>query len=158
MEETMRRVLIAGNWKMHHDIVDTERVLMDIKAHFLGNSEMDVLICPSFVSLDLASRIFQDTTILLGAQTMSEYVQGAFTGEISGGMLRSVGCSYVILGHSERRVLFSETDQMVNSKLKAAHVSGLIPILCVGESLEERDAGHTLDVIGRQLTAFGRGL
>ncbi len=149
----MRRPLIAGNWKMHHDSVSTERVLRDITTAFQGSSDIDVLICPSFVSLSLASLLLKNSSISLGAQTMSEHVQGAFTGEISGAMLRSVGCEYVILGHSERRTLFFETDQIINQKLKAAQAIALTPILCVGESLDERESGHALAVIRNQLSA-----
>jgi triosephosphate isomerase len=147
-------MLIAGNWKMNTDLAEAVRLASDVaRAIDGGGDAVTVAICPPFVSLEAAAEITRDTPVRLGAQNMHEAESGAFTGEVSAPMLASVGCHYVILGHSERRQLFGETDSGVNRKLKAAIKHGLVPILCVGETLEQREAGNEERIVGDQLRA-----
>ena len=148
----MRKKVIAGNWKMNNDLKETQNLISKLTSGLSGESlNCDVIVCPPFTSLSEAHSLIKDTNIKLGAQNMSFESSGAFTGEISADMLKSVGCEYVILGHSERRTIFGESDQLINKKLKKALSSGLKPIFCVGELLEEREAGITEKVIKRQL-------
>ena len=157
----MRTPLIAGNWKMNGSFEDTNVLLasiedgLDLRAEDSSSAEhkIDVLVCPPYVYLETAARAIEGSDILLGAQNVSAENSGAFTGEICSHMLKDLTCSYVIVGHSERRQLFGETDTMVGKKFKAAAEAGLKPILCVGESLEEREAGKAIDVIKRQIDA-----
>ena len=147
----MRRMIIAGNWKMNGTVAETERL---IKALLAGNSRNDkvhVVVCPPFTSLAVAAGLLKGSHIALGGQDMSEHDKGAYTGEVSGRMLLTVGATYVILGHSERRQYHGETDRLVNSKAKRALSIGLIPIVCIGETLEEREAGQTEAVVGSQV-------
>ena len=146
-----RRPLIAGNWKMHGTRAETERLLAALKLAMAGLTDREVVVAPPFTALETAARLLAESPIRLAAQNLYWEPQGAFTGEISGPMLRDLGCSYVILGHSERRQYFAETDQQVARKVKAAQRDGLLPIVCVGETLEERDRGDTLAVIRRQV-------
>lgn len=146
-----RRPLIAGNWKMHGTRAETERLLAALKLAMVGLTDREVVVAPPFTALETAARLLAGSPIRLAAQNLYWELQGAFTGEISGPMLRDLGCSYVILGHSERRQYFAETDQQVAHKVKAAQRDGLLPIVCVGETLEERDRGDTLAVIRRQV-------
>ena len=146
-----RRPLIAGNWKMHGTRAETERLLAALKLAMVGLTDREVVVAPPFTALETAARLLAGSPIRLAAQNLYWEPQGAFTGEISGPMLRDLGCSYVILGHSERRQYFAETDQQVARKVKAAQRDGLLPIVCVGETLEERDRGDTLAVIRRQV-------
>lgn len=146
-------MLIAGNWKMNTDLAEAVRLASDVARAIDGGGAVTVAICPPFVSLEAAAEITRDTPVRLGAQNMHEAESGAFTGEVSASMLASVGCDYVILGHSERRQLFGETDEGVNRKLKAALQHGLVPILCVGETLQQREAGNEERVVGEQLRA-----
>ena len=145
-------MLVAGNWKMNTDLAEAVRLASEV-ARGVGDEAVAVAICPPFVSLEAAAEILRDTPVRLGAQNMHAEENGAFTGEISAPMLASVGCDYVILGHSERRQLFGETDEGVNRKVKAALRHGLVPILCVGETLEQREAGREEHVVGEQLRA-----
>ena len=148
----MRRKVIAGNWKMNNDIKETQNLLSKLTSGIsMDNLNCDVIVCPAFTSLSEAYTLLKDTKIKLGAQNMYFESSGAFTGEISASMLKSVGCEYVILGHSERRTIFSETDELINNKIKKANASGLKPIFCVGELLEEREAGITEKVIEKQI-------
>ena len=148
----MRRKVIAGNWKMNNDIKETQNLLSKITSGIsMDNLNCDVIVCPPFTSLFEAYTLLKDTKIKLGAQNMHFESSGAFTGEISASMLKSVGCEYVILGHSERRTIFGETDELINNKIKKANASGLKPIFCVGELLEEREAGITEKVIEKQI-------
>jgi triosephosphate isomerase len=117
----------------------------------LGDDKVQVLVCPPFTSLAAASVLLKDSRIALGAQNMSEHEKGAYTGEVSGRMLLTVGATYVILGHSERRQYYGETDRLVNSKAKQAFSIGLIPIICIGETLDQREAGKTEEVVGSQV-------
>ena len=148
----MRRKVIAGNWKMNNDLKETQNLLSKLTSGIsMDNLNCDVIVCPAFTSLLEAYTLLKDTKIKLGAQNMYFETSGAFTGEISASMLKSVGCEYVILGHSERRTIFGETDELINNKIKKANASGLKPIFCVGELLEEREAGITDKVIEKQI-------
>jgi triosephosphate isomerase len=148
----MRKKVIAGNWKMNNDLKGSEKLIVDLKSLLQnGKPNCDVIICPPFTSLSEASKLLKGSIIKLGAQNMYFEESGAFTGEVSASMLKSVGCEYVILGHSERRTIFNESDEVINSKIKKALAAGLKPIFCVGELLEERENGSTNDVVKRQV-------
>ena len=147
----MRKRLIAGNWKMNTTADEAVKLAMEIKARLTGFDDAELLICPPFISLPLVHKVAERSVIQLGAQNIHYEKFGAFTGEISGPMLLSVGCQYVIIGHSERRAMFGDTDEIISKKLKAALDVGLKPILCVGEKLEDREAGLTEKVIETQL-------
>ncbi len=148
-----RKPLIAGNWKMHKTVgeaVDLVQALLD----GLGDvADREVLVCPPFTALASVRPLLADKPIALGAQNMFYELQGAYTGAISPIMLRDVGCSYVIIGHSERRQYFGDDDAMVNRKLKAALANDLRPIMCVGESKTQRDAGHAESIVTAQVRA-----
>ncbi|GAB6282630.1 MAG: triose-phosphate isomerase [Ignavibacterium sp.] len=148
----MRKKIIAGNWKMNNTLQESIGLINGIKSE-INKFELkcDVIICPPFTSLQIANSLIKDSNIKLGAQNMFYEESGAFTGEISAPMLKSVGCEYVILGHSERRAIFGEPDDLINKKIKKAIDSSLKPIFCVGETLEEREKGITFDVINRQI-------
>lgn len=148
----MRKKVIAGNWKMNNDLMESEKLIVELK-NLLQNEKpnCDVIICPPFTSLSEASKLVKGSVIKLGAQNMYFEESGAFTGEVSASMLKSVGCEYVILGHSERRNIFGESDEVINKKIKKALSAELKPIFCVGELLEERENGTTNDVIKRQI-------
>lgn len=146
-----RRHLIAGNWKMNLDVKESVKLVEDIASHIDDLDGIDVLVAPPFTNLGAVKRAIGNSGIKLGAQNMHWEMNGAYTGEISGQMLKEAGCTHVILGHSERRILFKETDELIDLKVKAAVVQGLIPILCIGETLEERENGKTFDVIKNQL-------
>jgi triosephosphate isomerase len=154
----MRLTLIAGNWKMNMtnpQAIDLAQSLVNE----VGEIENPrVLICPPFTALSEVGRLIKRTSIYLGAQNMYVKESGAFTGEISPAMLLTSGVSFVIIGHSERREFFAETDTIVNDKVRLALKTGLIPIVCVGEKLEEREKGRTRDVVGDQLDGSLEGL
>ena len=148
----MRTKVIAGNWKMNNDIKETQNLITKLTSGLSGeNINCTVIVCPPFTSLSEAASLVKGTKVKLGAQNMYFETSGAFTGEISAEMLKSVGCEYVILGHSERRAIFGESDEVINKKLKKALVSGIKPIFCVGELLEEREAGITEKLIETQV-------
>lgn len=147
----MRQVIIAGNWKMNGTIAETETLLQGLLDGDSQNERAQVLVCPPFTALYRAAEMLKGSHIALGAQEMSAHEKGAYTGEISASMLLTVGCRYVILGHSERRQYHAETDQQVNAKAKAALAAGLTPIICIGETLEERESGDTEKVVRTQL-------
>jgi len=147
----VRRLLIAGNWKMHKTVPEATDFVKELKELVKDVNDRDILICPPFTALYPVSKEISDTNIKLGAQNMYFEEKGAFTGEISPLMLKDVGCSYVILGHSERRHIFGETDELINKKVLSAINHGITPILCVGEKLEEREAGETEKVIEKQV-------
>lgn len=149
----MRRLLVAGNWKMHGSRDMAAALIGDIVSGTDRLSAADVVVCPPFPYLALAQRLLVDGSVALGAQNLSEHAQGAYTGEVSAAMLAESGCRYVIVGHSERRTLFGESDAMVARKFGAAQRSRLVPILCVGETLDERESGQTDAVILRQVQA-----
>jgi len=149
----MRRPIVAGNWKMHGSRAETATLVEALLAHGPAAPAANCVICPPFVYLYEASRLLRDSAFSLGAQDVCADTHGAFTGEISAAMLKDVGCEYVIVGHSERRLLYRESDQLVARKFGTAHARSLIPILCVGEQLADREAGRTREVIARQLDA-----
>ena len=149
-----RKPLIAGNWKMHGALAESRQLVEALRAGVSANARATMLLCPPYVYLPAVHGWLQGGPIALGAQDLADKAgTGAFTGEVSGSMLRDVGCSYVIVGHSERRALYGETDAVVATKFKAAQTAGLTPIVCVGETLEQREAGQTRSVIERQVTA-----
>ena len=148
----MRKKLIAGNWKMNKDIHETATLVEDLKTRLKDfKNEVGVVLCPPFTSLVVAKSLMKDSTLKLGAQNMSHNDDGAFTGEVSAKMLMSAGCEYVILGHSERRQYFKETNELINAKVKQALKAGLTPIVCVGETLEERESNITDKIISTQI-------
>jgi triosephosphate isomerase len=148
----MRPLFIAGNWKMNPGKIDEAVELAEgVKAGVANESKVRVAVCPPAVYLTTIDGVLEGSPIGLGAQNMHWKADGAYTGELSGSMLVDAGCTHVILGHSERRHGMGETDEMVNLKLKAALGVGLIPIVCIGETLEEREAGRTMEVVGTQL-------
>jgi triosephosphate isomerase len=148
----MRKKVIAGNWKMNNDIPTTINFINELKIKLAPeNITADVIICPPFTSLISASNLLRDSFIKVGAQNMYYADSGAFTGEISASMLKSAGCGFVIIGHSERRTIFKETDDLINKKIKKALVSGLSPIFCIGETLQEREEGVTETIVKKQI-------
>ncbi len=148
----MRRKLVAGNWKMHGSLAENERLLDGVLAGMPG-VKAEVAVCVPYPYLAQAQARLDGSALVWGAQNLSQHGKGAFTGEVSAAMLRDFGCKYVIVGHSERRALYGETDEIVAEKFVAAQAAGLIPILCVGETLGERESGVTERVIARQLDA-----
>ena len=153
----MRKPMVAGNWKMNKTAEESRNLAVDLKTGLKDIRQVDRILCPPFTNLWAVSTVIQGTDIGLGAQNMFWEESGAYTGEISPKMLAEV-CKYVILGHSERRQYFGETDETVNKKIKAALKQNLIPIVCIGESLEENEAGLTADVVKRQVTKGLAGL
>ncbi len=147
----MRRPIVAGNWKMHGSRGENARLIEEIVGGYPAAAGAECVVCPPFVYLQEVGRMLRDSPIALGAQDTCAETHGAFTGEVSAGMLKDVGCKYVIVGHSERRLIHRESEQLVARKFAAAHAKGLIPILCVGEQLADREASRTEEVIGRQL-------
>ncbi len=145
-----RRPIMAGNWKMHMLVAEAEALVKGLIAGLDGTEEVDVVVAPPFPSLYPVGRLLSGTPIALAAQNLHWEASGAYTGEVSAAMLLDVGCKYVIIGHSERRQYFGETDETVNRKVKAALAAGLDPILCVGEVLDEKKAGRTWEVVSRQ--------
>jgi triosephosphate isomerase (TIM) len=149
----MRIKIIVGNWKMNNDVSETRTLIMKIIDGLKkeNNINSGVIICPPFTSLAAANELINETNIKLGAQNLYPEESGAFTGEVSPPMLKSVGCEYVILGHSERRTIFKETDDLINRKIHIALKNDLRPIFCVGETEQERENNKTREVIKRQL-------
>ncbi len=147
----MRKPLIAGNWKMQNTVSETIELLNSLKRNLIDCNEVDVLVCPPYTSLSDANDTLTDAGISLGAQNIYWEEKGAFTGEISPVMLKDVGCTYAIIGHSERRQYFGETNETVNKRIRAALKADFTPIVCIGEVLSQREAGETLNVIGNQL-------
>lgn len=154
----MRKKFIAGNWKMNLDRAAAVTLAEAVVKRANEFPNADIAVCPPFVYLDAVAKVLSGTRVALGAQNMYHEAKGAFTGEVSPAMLLDCGCRYVILGHSERRDVFRETDADVNKKLKAALAAGLLPIVCVGEHLAEREAGRTADVIGTQFEGSFTGI
>ncbi len=146
-----RTPLLAGNWKMYKSVPEAVALAQDLKRSLAGVSGREILICPPSISLTKVYEAILGSNIHLGAQNLHWENEGAFTGELSGAMIKSAGCRYVIIGHSERRQYFGETDQTVNKKMFAAFKAGLIPIVCVGETLEERESGNHFKVVERQI-------
>ncbi len=147
----MRQTIIAGNWKMNGTIKETKTLLTGLLEGNSDNKNAKVVVCPPYVALTTAGKMLDGSHIALGAQDMSEHESGAYTSEISAGMLLTVGVSFVILGHSERRQYHAETDRLVNAKAKAALKADLTPIICVGETLDQRESGQTEEVVGTQI-------
>jgi len=150
MTSLRRRPLVAGNWKMHRTAAEAVELIHQLRDGS-GQGRTEVMVAPPFTALEAAARALDGSGIALGAQNVHWEPQGAFTGEISVGMLKAVGCTHVIVGHSERRHLFGETDASVSKKTRAVLHAGMRPVVCVGETLGERDAGRTLEVASAQL-------
>jgi triosephosphate isomerase len=149
----MRKKLVAGNWKMHGSLQQNAALLERIKAGVSGLA-CDVAVCPPYPYLGQVQALLAGSAVAWGAQSLSEHPVGAFTGEVSAAMLCEFGCRYVLVGHSERRGLYGETDAVVAAKFEAAQRVGLVPVLCVGETLAEREAGMTGAVVARQVSAI----
>jgi len=149
----MRQPLVAGNWKMNGSLDSIKSLIEGIKAGKDAVTTAEMAVCPPFVYVAQVAQMLAGTKIAVGAQDVSDQEAGAFTGEVAPAMLTDVGCKYVIVGHSERRSLYGESDEFTARKFAAARKAGLVPILCVGELLEEREQGITEDVVARQLDA-----
>lgn len=149
----MRRKLVVGNWKMHGDLARNKALLEAVRAGMAGLRGADCGVCVPYPYLAQAQSLLQGSNVAWGAQNLSRYEQGAYTGEVAPGMLVDFGCRYAIVGHSERRAFYHETDEEVAAKFVAAIKAGLTPILCVGETLQERESGVTEQVVARQLAA-----
>jgi len=149
----MRARLVAGNWKMHGSLASNRALLGAIAGGVEGVQDVECAVCVPFPYLGQGQECLRGTRVALGAQNVSEYASGAYTGEVSAAMLAEFGCRHVLVGHSERRHLYGESDAQVAAKFAAASAAGLIPILCVGETLAEREAGRTEEVVLRQLDA-----
>ncbi len=148
----MRIPLIAANWKMHMTTAETREYITEFLPLVEGVNDVEIVLAPPFTSLAVAAKFLKGSNVKLAAQNVFWEEKGAYTGEISPQMLKDVECSYVIIGHSERRQYFGETDETVNKKIGAAVATGLGVIFCIGETLEEREAGKTFDVLKKQLT------
>lgn len=153
----MRKKVIAGNWKMNKTPEEAKKFMEEF-IPLVKDTEHEVIICAPFIDLKCLVKHFKDTNVKIGAQNMHWEESGAYTGEISGSMLKQIGVEYVIIGHSERRQYFAETDETVNRKVKSAFKNNLKPIVCVGESLEEREKGITKDIITTQTRLALEGL
>lgn len=149
----MRQPLVAGNWKMNGSLDSITALVEGIKAGLDSVTTAEMVVCPPFVYIPTVASLIGDASVSLGAQDVSDQEAGAHTGEVAPAMLTDVGCKYVIVGHSERRSIYGESDAFTASKFAAARKAGLIPILCVGELLEEREQGITEQVVSRQLDA-----
>jgi len=149
----MRKPLVAGNWKMHGSRAENASLVSGLLDLLQPGKRAEILLCPPFPYLMETGRLLKDSGVALGAQSVCAESQGAFTGEVSAAMLKDVGCRYVLVGHSERRQLFRESDALVARKFVAAQGQGLVPVLCVGETLEEREGDQTTGVVSRQLEA-----
>lgn len=149
----MRRILVAGNWKMNGSIDSIKSLIDGVKNGMSDVKSTDVVVCPPAIYMSEVASLIKGTAIALGSQNICDQDSGAYTGEISGSMLSEFGCKYAIVGHSERRSLYGESNELVAKRYAAARRAGLTPILCVGELLEEREQGITEEVVGKQLDA-----
>jgi triosephosphate isomerase len=149
----MRQPLVAGNWKMHGSRAENASLVSGLLELLQPGKRAEILLCPPFPYLMETGRLLKDSGVALGAQSVCAESQGAFTGEVSAAMLKDVGCRYVLVGHSERRQLFGESDALVARKFVAAQAQGLVPVLCVGETLDERESDQTASVVTRQIEA-----
>lgn len=148
----MRKKIVAGNWKMHGSLASNAELLQGVRAAVAGVAA-EVAVCVPYPYLDQVRKALEGSNVAWGAQDVSEHAQGAYTGEVSAAMLADFGCTYVIVGHSERRSFYGDTDAVVAAKFEAAQKAGLVPILCVGETLDERERNVTAEVVTRQLDA-----
>ena len=153
----MRTPFVAGNWKMHETVADARHLVSELVPGLQSIQNVEKVLCPPFTDLLAVANLLEGTDVGLGAQNMYWETSGAFTGEISPAMIAEL-CNYVILGHSERRAYFGETDETVNKKVQAAFGAGLVPIVCVGETLDENEAGRTTEVVSRQVSQGLAGL
>ena len=149
----MRKPMIAGNWKLHKTIAEATSLVSELMPAVATNQNVDIVVAPVYTALSKVAETLSGSNIKLAAQNCYPEPQGAFTGEVSPGLLKDAGCAYVIIGHSERRQLFAETDESVNSKALALAESGLGTIFCIGETLEERETGKMFEVLRQQVTA-----
>ncbi len=149
----MRQVMVAGNWKMNGSSDSVKELMAGIKQGMASVTKAEVVVCPPAIHISRVCGSANDTAIKVGAQNICDQDKGAFTGEISADMLKDAGCEYAIVGHSERRALYGETDELVAKRFAAARRNGIKPIFCIGETLEEREAGITNDVCARQIDA-----
>jgi len=147
----MRKPFIAGNWKMNKDLKEAKMLAINLKNKLVGVKDVTIAVCPAFVCLDAVAQILKDSNIAVGAQNLYFEKEGAFTGEVSAAMILSADAKYVIIGHSERRQYFNETDELINKKIKSAIAQGLLPIFCIGETLDEREKNLTFKVLDTQL-------
>jgi triosephosphate isomerase len=156
----MRKKFVAGNWKMNKNVTEAAELMKEIKLNLKKDvsEKVETVICPPFLSLYTAKEIFAGSNLGYGAQNMHYKDNGAFTGEISGKMLKDAGCSYVILGHSERRQYFNETNHLINLKVIKALENSLFPILCVGETLEQREEEIHKKIVDEQVTLCLKGV
>ncbi|MCG8403073.1 MAG: triose-phosphate isomerase [Firmicutes bacterium] len=154
----MRKPIIAGNWKMYKTVAEAVNFVDLFREKITGLTGVETVLCPPFTALAAVAEKLAGTGVALGAQNCHWSKEGAFTGEIAPGMLGEIGCKYIILGHSERRQHFGETDETVRRRVRAVLDSGLLPIVCVGELLEQREAGSTEEVVGRQVEGALAGL
>lgn len=156
----MRRPIIAGNWKMNKTVPEAVRLVKQIKLLVEDDAKerVEVVVCPPFTALHAVSEVLKNSAVKLGAQNVHDQPKGAYTGEVSVAMLKDLGCEYVILGHSERRAYFGETDEMVNRRAKAALAQDLGVIICVGETLQEKREGRTEEVVSTQVRGALEGL
>jgi triosephosphate isomerase len=154
LQETgMRQILVAGNWKLNGSLDSVKQLVSGIMAGVGDTGDTQIAVCPPFIYIPLVADLLAGGKIALGSQDISDQESGAFTGEVSGPMLKDYACTYAIVGHSERRALYAEDDEFTARKFAAARKAGLTPILCVGETLEEREQGITEAVVARQLDA-----
>lgn len=149
----MRRNIVAGNWKMNKQFPEADDLINGIaeQLHEFDTTDVDVIVCPPFPFLELVSDVAEDTDFFVGAQNVAHFDDGAYTGEVSATMLKSLGVDYCIVGHSERRKYFHETNQEIAEKINRLLKQDITPIMCVGESLEEREAGKHFEIIGKQV-------
>ena len=154
----MRKRVIAGNWKMYKTLQEATNFVRGLREENISSEKVEAVICAPALYLDRLVRETKDSYLSIGAQTMHEEKEGAFTGEVSGHQLQEIGVRYVVIGHSERRQYFNETDESVNKKVKAAFNYGLTPIICVGESLEQREQNQTEQIVSGQVSAALEGL
>jgi triosephosphate isomerase len=153
-----RKLIVAGNWKMNKTVAEALALVKGLKIELTNVKEVDVVVCPPFTALEEVSKAIMDSNIRLGAQNMSEHNYGAYTGEITAGMLKEFSVRYVILGHSERRQYQKESDELISKKARAAHAASLKPIVCVGETLAEREGNQTEKVLETQVHGSLAGL
>src|SRR5580704_9469041 len=153
-----RKLIIAGNWKMNKTVAEALALVADLKRDLANVKEVDIVVCPPYTALEAVSKSILDSNLRLGAQNMSEHSYGAYTGEIAAGMLKEFSVRYVILGHSERRQFQKETDALIAKKAAAVHAASLKPIVCVGETLAEREGNLTEKVLETQVRGSLAGL